>query len=210
MKSKSQLIGDISGKTVLLAYDDPQYKLEIVTGIIGENAKMGQQVQYLDFDLQFSSLLRNLSIAEKEKFAGISVFPYLTDDINDIFSISQLSNQGGIVVLDTFNTLQNLMLMGNLGDSVVANHRTAVVISTLEELTRFYSKTLLILSLTRSRPRKTSEATLWERDIIGGRMTRFKSDLMLYARVTIMNGKRAVSIDALFPKENGSYELSTD
>ena len=128
LKSKLQLMGDISGKTVLLAYDDPQFKLEIVNEIMQEFVKMGRQVQYLDFDLQFSSLLQNISIEEREKFRDITVIPQLTNDINEIFSLSQLCQQGGIVVLDTFNTLQNLMLDGNLGNSAAANHRTAVVI----------------------------------------------------------------------------------
>lgn len=208
LKSKSHLVADLLGKTVLIAYDDPQVKLDVVTEIIREFVKANQQVQYLDFDLQFSSLLQNLSIREQDEFRSVQTLPHLSNDISDVFALAQSCHQGGIIIIDSFNTLQDLLLLGNLDDSSKANHRTAVVLSLLQELATFYSKTLMILNLTRSRPRMVSEVVRWERDIVGGRMARFKSDSILYARTTTKKGRKTLSIETILPEGNSdSYEL---
>lgn len=212
MKSINDLIDDISGKTVSMSYDDTQIKLDLVIGILREFVIAGKQVQYIDFDLQFSSLLKNLTVKEQEEFHDVLVFPQITDAIDSVFAISESCLHGGIVMLDTFNTLQCLMLPGNLEDSVAANHRTAIVVSLLEDIARFYSKTLLMLNLTKSRPRTINDVILWERDLVGGRMSRFKSDLILYARDSITKGRRVISIETVSPKSEDSetYELESD
>lgn len=193
---------------MLLAYDDPQVKLDVVMEILREFVKGDQQIQYLDFDLQFSSLLQNLSVRQHEMFRKVQMLPHLSNDISDIFALTQSCHHGGIIIIDTFNTLQNLLLLNNFDDSSTANHRTAVVLSLLQELARFYSKTLMILNLTRSRPRKVSEVVRWEREIVGGRMARFKSDSILYMRTTTKNGNKTVSIETISPKSNlDRYEL---
>lgn len=207
MKSSSDLVSDISCKVVSLSYDDPRFKLDLAMSVVQEFSSMGKQVQYLDFDLQFSSMLKNLSVMAGDKFSGVEVFPQLDKDISSIFLLFETSKEGGVIVIDTINTFQNLLMMGELRDSAVANHRAAIVISLLEEVAEFFSKTLLIMNLTRARPRKINDVVQWERDIVGGRMTRFKSDLILYAHTSKANG--ILSVEVVSPREetNAAYEI---
>ena len=67
MKSSSDLIDATFRKVVSFSYDDPQIKLDLAVGIMHEFARAGRQVQYLDFDMQLSSMLENLAEEECEK-----------------------------------------------------------------------------------------------------------------------------------------------
>lgn len=211
MKPSSDLIDATSCKVVSLSYDDPQIKLDLAVAVMQEFAKAGLQVQYLDFDMQLSSMLENLSKTDRERFSSLEVFPQLTDEISDIFLPIESCREGGVIAIDTINTLQNLLLVGDLKDSAAANHRTAIIISLLEEAAKNFSKTLLMLNLTRSRPRKTSEAVQWDRDIVGGRMARFKSDIILYARESNKSPNRMLLVEVMSPDRNVGeiYEVQT-
>lgn len=209
MKTILEFPKDVSGKIVSLSYDDPRIKLNLVREIIRSFNQSNQQVQYVDLDLQYSSMLMNLRTGDKETFPKAEVLAHVTEEIIDILEIVKSSRRGGIVIIDTLNTLQNLMLYGKLNDTAVANHRTAVLISLFEDITRFYSKALLLLNLTRSRPRKIIDSVLWEKGIIGGRITRFKSDLMLFASVDPSAiESQSLILEVVLPKKGYSTRYS--
>lgn len=210
MKSSSDLIDATSRKVVSLSYDDPQIKLDLAVAVMQEFARAGMQVQYIDFDLQLSSMLENLSKEKRESLSSLEVFPQLTGEISDLFLPFESSREGGVIAIDTINTLQNLLLAGDLKDSSTANHRTAIIITLLEEVAKNFSKTLLMLNLTRSRPRKTSETIQWDRDIVGGRMTRFKSDVILYARESNKTPSGILSVEVVSPdRKSEVYEIQS-
>ena len=97
------------------------------------------------------------------------------DFVTNIASIRM--GQSGILILDSLNSLQNV-IAGNLteGESKIANQRSAVVITILEKLSRFHSKSLLIVNVAKARQRLGKDhSTFWEKSLVGGRMIKFKS-----------------------------------
>jgi hypothetical protein len=180
LKSLADLIRDISSSEIIsLAYDDPRIKLSMVQSIV-EECLGSTQLQYIDFDLQFSSMLQNGDRKYNENLQLFQPGPSVLDFVVPMLKTAKL---GGLVIVDTLNTVQNLFsLEPTPSDIKAANHRSAVLVSALQLLARSYSKTLILLNLTKQRPRKKADSTVtWERDIIGGRMTRFKSDAILFA-----------------------------
>ena len=69
------------------------------------------------------------------------------------------------------------------------------------------------------RPKKSNDVVTWEREIVGGRMTRFKSDAVLFAteksEVENKNQRIEIEVDAVSSegfggKKNDVYEISFD
>ncbi len=141
---------------------------------------------YVDFDLQFSSLLQNLDSASYEgltKSGKLKVLQPSEDILDFAEGISgQEMQSGGALILDSLNSLQSLLTdeASNRG-SKIANQKTALIVTVLQKMCRFYSKSLVIVNVTRSRPKNSNEesSSFWEKKLVGGRMIKFKSDVIL-------------------------------
>lgn len=186
-RSIANLIRDISHSEIItLACDDPGIRPLMMRSIVAEFTAKRLQVHYIDFDLQFSSFLQNLSETEYAKISSreLCVFHPNPDSMGDLLlPLMMLVKSGGLIVLDSMNAVQNFLSEKNMqSDGRIANHRSAVLITVFQQIARFYSKTILILNLTKSRLKRIQEGSAtWEKVIVGGRLTRFKSDAILFA-----------------------------
>jgi hypothetical protein len=174
-------------EVISISTNDPMLKLafafEFVRGCTEERIR----VDYIDFDLQFSSLIHNLPIDTSTKlFANNKIiitqpFEKGFDETVITSQLDSLELSEGFVVLDSINMMQN-MLASFLGtsDQLKANHQTALLISLLQLLGRKSARKVLALSLDRSRPRaKPNNSVEWEKGAVGGRIMNYKSDLTL-------------------------------
>ena len=185
MKQLSTFREDISNlEVVSLIYDDPRIKIKMISDIVNQFLVAQEQILYADFDLQFSSLMQNMSEYDLLPLESTNLHVIATKDPAEMFdSLVTLASIGGLVVIDSLNTLQRLYLrLPTVSDAKTANHRSAVLISAVQETCRSFKKSLLILNLTRSRPKGAGQGVTWEREIVGGRIIRFKSSLILSAR----------------------------
>jgi hypothetical protein len=185
-------------EVVAISADDSSLRMQFLRRISKHvSRRLGRQIQLIDFDLQFSSYMNNIVAIE-----GIG------EDIdNQLFNIMQPSESsiedsviklasssdlrpGGIMILDSINTLQGMLRNPESDpDSVVANHKAAILITILQQTARYYSKSLWITNITRARPKVLdSGEVFWEREPIGGRMMLFKSDVLLSLRQMTQDG----------------------
>jgi len=187
MSSIEPLLNWITSKlqTITLAFDDPRIKPAVCLGLV-ERLTSRVNVVYVDFDLQLSSQLQNLDLIHYDRIncGGRLMVLQPNDEILDfVESISfQNMQQGGLLVLDSLNTLQSLLTDDTSSrGSKIANQKTALLVTVLQKLSRFYSKSLIIVNVTKSRPsdRNMLTSTFWEKTLVGGRMIKFKSDAIL-------------------------------
>jgi len=187
MSSIEPLLNWITAKlqTITLAFDDPRIKPAVCLGLV-ERLTSRVNVVYVDFDLQLSSELQNLDLIRYDRIncGGRLTVLQPNDEIPDfVESISfQNMQQGGLLVLDSLNTLQSLLTDDTSSrGSKIANQKTALLVTVLQKLSRFYSKSLIIVNVTKSRPsdRNMLTSTFWEKTLVGGRMIKFKSDAIL-------------------------------
>jgi len=158
------------------------------------------EVLYVDYDLQFSSILQNIDEIDYAGTFGKNLHVMQASDnaldfISDIASIEM--HRGGILILDSLNSLQNT-IAGNFleVEAKIANQRSALVITILQLVSRFYSKSLLIVNVARARQKlRIDRSTFWEKSLVGGRMIKFKSDMILFAK-EILDGLSAVEVRA--------------
>ena len=150
--------------------------------------ELGMQFHLLDFDLQFSSYLNNITaiegLDEKLDSALFGILQPAESSVEEAFTTiasSEALRPNGLLVLDSINTLQTMLRNPELdSDSASANHKASILITILQEVARYYSKTLWITSINRERPRTLDTGDIsWEREAVGGRMLMFKSDLAL-------------------------------
>jgi hypothetical protein len=143
-------------------------------------------VSYVDFDLQFSSLLQNLDRGEFVRMSGSEKLRVLQapDDIPDFVAsmAGYKLQQGSVLILDSLNSLQNLLTddMGTKG-SREANQKTALVVTVLQNICRYVFASLIIINVTKARlkPPNRDSSSFWEKSLVGGRMIKFKSDVIL-------------------------------
>jgi hypothetical protein len=107
-----------------------------------------------------------------------------TDDLLDFIHDIALEKmeQGGALILDSLNSLQNLLNDNQFNrGSKEANQKTALVVTVLQTMCRYYGKSLIVFNITKSRPRNLDEKSIsfWEKTLVGGRMIRYKSDAIL-------------------------------
>lgn len=186
LKTLRELLSELSDcEVVSFAYNDPRIKPKMMFAIVKESLVLRLPVEYIDFDLQFSSLLQNLP---DDQFNGLSdellrVFQPGSSVVDFVVPLFNSGRRKGLIVIDSFNTVQNLLSQEPMvTDLKLANHKAAVLVSALQQFARANSQTIFLLNLTKSRPKrgKNSEV-LWEKEVVGGRMTRFKSDVILFA-----------------------------
>jgi len=154
--------------------------------LVKEFIALQKNVAYVDFDLQFSSLLQNL---DRQEYVHMSDSGKLhvvqpPDDILDFVTVmaGYKLPRGGVVILDSLNSLQSLLTdeRTNQG-SKEANQKTALIVTVLQNISRFHNNSFLIINLTKARPKSLNRDTssFWEKTLVGGRMIKFKSDAIL-------------------------------
>ena len=99
--------------------------------------------------------------------------------------LCSLAKKEGFIVIDSFNMMQNLIaLESSPHDSLVANRKSSVLISLIQQVARNRLNTLVVLSLAKSRPKRIEgDAVVWEKELVGGRMLKLKSDETLLLKV---------------------------
>jgi hypothetical protein len=217
------LLDDISESEIIsLAYNDPRIKPKTMQAFVQGCLDMKYPVEYLDFDLQFSSLLQNLTDSEFNRIFNdnLRVFQPSTDITDIVVPLSKFGGDKGLIIVDSLNTVQNLLSQKPTPtDLKCANHRAAVFLSALQQLARANSQTILALNLTKSRPRKSDEmGVIWEKEIVGGRMTRYKSDVILFANECSDDSQTIrirITVDAIFSEkfkgnDSDEYEIKLD
>jgi hypothetical protein len=175
-----------SNQTATLVVEDPEIKTALMSRLVEVFVTL-TEVLYVDYDLQFSSSLQNLEEIEYDKKFGknLQVLQPPDDALDFVSQIaSKKMHVGGVLILDSLNSLQNV-IAGNFsdGESKIANQRSALVITILQQLSRFYSKSLVIVNIAKARQRLGKDhSTFWEKSLVGGRMIKFKSDVILFAK----------------------------
>jgi hypothetical protein len=188
VKSVDELIDHLAGTEITsIVYEDPRIKLTTMAAIVETYLKKGLQVHYLDYDLQYSSLLQNSDQMSTELGANSNLLvlqPKVQIAIpGEIFKTARKT---GAVIIDSLNTMQSLFAVEpSTANLITANKRTALLISAIQLVSRSFSKTMLLSSIARQRPSKTESEPVWERTIVGGRMTDFKSDVIISGRLDI-------------------------
>jgi len=154
--------------------------------LAGELLRLREDVIYLDFDLQFSSILQNLESSRFDLIRSTGLLHVLqpSDEILEfVESLAQYKfHSGGVIVLDSLNSLQNLLTGGRIGEgSKEANQKTALIVTLLQGISRTFKKSLFIINVTKQRPKQTIQdnTALWEKSLVGGRIIKFKSDVVI-------------------------------
>jgi hypothetical protein len=189
-----------SGRTITLAFDNPEIKPIACLELVEKLSALHDTV-YLDYDLQLSSFLQNLN---GERFDRICKNGKLTviQPPDDVLSFVELISgekigSGGTIIIDSLNTLQTLLTDQDNGrSSKIANQKTAIVITVLQQIVRFYYKSLVIVNVAKSRPKRVSESTesYWEKVLVGGRMIKYKSDAILSVKRGFAGGVPRIEI----------------
>lgn len=188
------------GKTITVAFDDPRIK-PIACLLLVEKLVPVCDVAYIDYDLQFSSFLQNLS---DERFEWIHRNRRLTviEPTEDAFRfveaiVAEKLETRGVLILDSLNTLQaSLTDATSTQGSKIANQESSILITILQQVARFCSKSFVIVNITKSRPRgiSASSSSFWEKVLVGGRMIKFKSDSILSVKQVSLGGVSRIEI----------------
>ena len=172
--------------TLTLAVENPRIKPALVKKIVEGLVSLGE-ITYFDYDLQFSSSLQNVS---EEMFSdwvsrGLTVLQPGDDPFDLVAASTYLSKmkRQGVFILDSINTLQVLLSENNLTQAAKeANYKSSILLSVLQLTARSFSKSFIVFDLTKLRPRVQIDRSIsWEKELVGGRMIRYKSDMILFA-----------------------------
>lgn len=177
--------------TITLSAQNPSLKTSALVLILKHICAQDKPVHFLDLDLQFSSTLANLpaSYALKSFAKLVTYCPKENEVFDSIISLlsKDALGRGGAIVMDSVNSLQDLLrLAGSETDSAKANHKAAIILTLFQELARNSSKLLILSNIVRSRPHIHDGEVAWEKELVGGRMVKLKSDVVL----SIAGGER--------------------
>lgn len=142
-----------------------------------------QQVQYVDLDLQYSSMITNS--VDHHQIASETLQVFRSRNLQTVDLVISLLDspqvkKGGIIVVDSINTLQILLQeREHRIDFVKSNHEAAILITLIQEFACRYSKALVLANVIRPRPREGQDFRLWDMELSGGRVIKFKSDVIL-------------------------------
>ncbi len=165
-------------KTVSIYSEDAMAKTYLLSILVEQSIARNGEIHYLDCDLQYSSMncqnkgTNHLSSALNR---GLKLYVPaelgFTHSLVDLMS-SEPKKEAGLVVLDSLNSMQNLLREQDPSiDWVKANHEAAIVLTLLQEFCSHHGKILIISNIARAKPSKTVSGS-WEKDISGGRMIR--------------------------------------
>jgi len=204
MQSLNSLLQKITSKhgTTTLVIEDPRMKPALMRKVVSNMIEIAP-ICFIDFDLQFSSLLQN---APNEFYArlvsnGLLVIQPDNDltELVNFLAIPGFIRDRGVIILDSFNSLQNLLSSNSSPQRLkTANYRSFLLISVIQMIGRFYSNSMMIVNVAKSRPRLQDHTTIWEKVLVGGRMMKYKSDSIILAsemeppRVKSIRGARLV------------------
>ena len=171
--------------TVTISSADPFLKTVLLLMLCVQNSSSGLQSHYFDVDLQFSSLISSTNILQAlprdigRQLLIHQVIDSASDEAVAMLARSDLQ-QGGLIVLDSVNSVQALLRgAGGAPDSMAANHRAAVIVTLFQGLAATHSKLLVMSNIEKLRPHTGEGQTAWQKEIVGGRMIKFKSDVIL-------------------------------
>jgi hypothetical protein len=155
-------------------------KTQLLFAVVEEVLSKCRSVFYLDFDLQFSSALSfKLGKGRFHPDNNLHTMVFGESGMLDMWTSlvsTEPSEPGGIIVLDSLNSLLDL-LRGR--DSLRSNHEASVLLTLLQQYARDYSLLLIISDIVRSKPAGGADSSPWEKEIAGGRMIRSKSDVII-------------------------------
>jgi hypothetical protein len=173
-------------ETITLSSQSPATKTSTLSAIVDCFLSGEKQVQYLDLDLQFSSMVTNNPNDVQRSSELLQIFwsrDIQTVDL--IISLLDSSNvkKGGIIIVDSIGSLQSLLLQQGERriDFVKSNHRAAVLLTLIEEFACRNSKALILANITRPRPRNGKNVRSWDIELSGGRMIKLKSNVVISA-----------------------------
>ena len=186
MKEVEYLMNSLSEcLTVTLSTQSPFLKTSLLFLILKHLRNEDKPLHLLDLDLQFSSMLANIRSSaphDIEPFPKLVTYCPNDDQLFDSM-ISLLSQKelgrGGVIVIDSVNSMQDLLRSTDETDSSKANHKAGIVLSLFQLLAKSHSKLLIVSNIARSRPRIRGEEVEWEKGLVGGRMMKLKSDVVL-------------------------------
>lgn len=166
--------------TTTISADTPIVKTLVAALLVEDFLRSGSTVYYLDCDLQYSSLLAQQDPANVN-YSSLHVFAPAEKEIIDkaaeMISRNETQNARGLVVIDSLNSLQDMLRGDERNDSMKANHESATMLTLFQQFAERADCSLVITNLTRNRPSLSSAG--WEREISGGRMSRLKSDAIV-------------------------------
>jgi hypothetical protein len=170
-----------NGETVTLTSTAGYTKTLVLSEIAYRVSIQKKQIHYMDFDLQFSSMRCNESTVQKE--ALMTVLRPSEGSLLATFATllnSAPIEKGGLLILDSVNTLQNMLQeKKNRINYVKANHKAAVLITLAQQFAALHSKILITASVERPRPRGILGSEVWAAELSGGRMLRAKSEVLV-------------------------------
>ncbi len=183
----------------------------IVDGFVSRE----QQVQYVDLDLQYSSMFTNS--LDHRQLASETLQVFRSRDLQTVDLVISLLNsqvrKGGIIVVDSINTLQMLLQeREHRIDFVKSNHEAAILITLIQEFACRHSKALILANVIRSRPRKGQDFRLWDMELSGGRVIKFKSDVILSVARSIDKlqsdkiWKVDVAVESVLERNKGTFK----
>ena len=171
---------------ITIAVENPRVKAVLVNNIVEGFLSQGD-VTYFDYDLQFSSFLQNAPepLYSEWLSKGLLVVQPNEDPLNLVVTFSSLEKirKGGAYILDSINSLQTLLSPNSsLQSAKSANYRSSVLLSVLQLAARSFEKSFIVFDLTKLRPRiQQDQSVSWEKELVGGRMIRYKSDAIFCA-----------------------------
>jgi len=171
---------------ITIAVENPRVKAVLVNNIVEGFLSQGD-VTYFDYDLQFSSFLQNAPepLYSEWLSKGLLVVQPNEDPLNLVVTFSSLEKirKGGAYILDSINSLQTLLSPNSsLQSAKSANYRSSVLLSVLQLAARSFEKSFIVFDLTKLRPRiQQDQSVSWEKELVGGRMIRYKSDAIFFA-----------------------------
>ncbi|MCL4518760.1 MAG: hypothetical protein M1587_06135 [Thaumarchaeota archaeon] len=201
MKSLGELIRDLRTCEIATAsFDSPLLRLEFVLEFVRDCISSDLAIDYVDYDLTFSSLLHNISPPETflQKI-HITQPEESSPERSLISALTSLEKSEGFLVLDSLNMMQNLLALKSPSpDLAIANHRSSILVSLSQQIARERLRTVLVLSLEKLRPRRTGgESIVWEKEIVGGRMMKLKNDIILLVKRSIPEAKSLAKAQSL-------------
>jgi hypothetical protein len=201
-------------QTITFSSENPVIKTSTLSIIVEELLSRKKQVQYIDLDLQYSSMICNSLKFEHSTSEMLQVFrsgDFQTIDlILSLLNSSDVKNNG-VIIVDSINTLQTLLQeREHRTDFVKSNHEAAILITLIQEFAYRYSKALILANVIRPRPRKTQNSRTWDMELSGGRMIKLKSDVILSASSPSENlhtesRKIELQIESVAEKYKGAF-----
>ncbi|MDH2899604.1 MAG: hypothetical protein PXY39_01400 [archaeon] len=202
-------------QTITFSSQNPMIKTLTLSIIVDEFLSSKQQVQYVDLDLQYSSMFTNS--LDHRHLASETLQMFRSRDLQTVDLVISLLNsqvrKGGIIVVDSINTLQMLLHESEHRiDFVKSNHEAAILITLIQEFACRYSKALILANVMRSRPRKGQDFRLWDMELSGGRVIKFKSDVILSVSRSIDKlqndkiWKVDVAVESVLERNKGAFK----